>query len=197
MKDNTKIILIGIFTIGVLFSIAFFNPTFSKTPDLDSLKYNNNEDVTKDNIYNFISYYDDYLIPNTSYNLSNVLNENYDFLVDFACSYILNNETKYDIKIINHKKYIDIEEVYNITYNLFDRRNFYIINDNDIRDNMIELKTISERIFNLKLKEIKDYDKIGDNIYVIASYDSKTNYKYSFLLRDDRLIIENVELINE
>ena len=51
------------------------------------LKYDSSDLET--DIYNYIDMIDDILIPVSSYTMSDVLSENYDFLVLFAINYIL------------------------------------------------------------------------------------------------------------
>ena len=127
-----------IFVLTLLFLVGYFsdnliNDTYSYSYDIvkTNLFYNEDKNQLKEDLQVYIDFVDDYIIPNSSYEMSCYLNENYDFLVYFAMDYILDNYEYYSEKIIykGNNKYISIEEVYNITDKYFGVRDFYILID--------------------------------------------------------------------
>lgn len=137
------------------------------------------------NIYNFINKNDDLLIGLSSFETSNTLSENYDYLKNYAINYIIDNKKNYLDKITNNE--IDINEIYKITNNVFGKSYFYIENNNKIK---LEK---DERRFNLEISNLK-IEKSKENINAIVNY-SNITYKYTLIDKKDRLIIENIEVL--
>ena len=61
-------------------------------------------------MYNYIDLIDNSLFAMSSFSMSDTLNENYDFLIDFAISFILNNEEQYKDDIIVGEEYVYIDD---------------------------------------------------------------------------------------
>lgn len=135
---------------------------------------------------------DNLLIGLPSFEISNTLNENYDYIVRFAQNYILDNKDKYQEKIINN--YIDIEEIYMITDDFFGKRDFYI---NNITNNKV-LLTKDDRRFGMNIKNLTISEITTDiaiaNVEYTNEYTTIT-YKYTFEILDNKMIIKNIEVL--
>lgn len=175
-----------------------------------TLEYTENEIELNDNIYNFINLIDDSLIPTATFNMSDSLNNNYDFLTIFAINFILNNEQYYKDEIIigqeytyndgynnyTTNKYINLDTIYDITYNILGKNNYYIINDYlKIENNLVPLLLLKEYNFFMELEKIEDIVKFSNNYEVSVKYkDIDLIYKYIFENIDNRLILSNIEI---
>lgn len=175
-----------------------------------TLEYTENEIELNDNIYNFINLIDDSLIPTATFNMSDSLNNNYDFLTIFAINFILNNEQYYKDEIIigqeytyndgynnyTTNKYINLDTIYDITYNILGKNNYYIINDYlKIENNLVPLLLLKEYNFFMELEKIEDIVKFSNNYEVSVKYkDIDLIYKYIFENIDNKLILSNIEI---
>ena len=193
-------------------SYALDENTIEELIDNDEI----NLDIILDNIddteevYNYIDLIDDSLIPTASFNLSDKLNDNYDFLTIFAINFILNNEEYYKNDIIIEKdyiyndginkyvtnKYIDINKLYNITYNILGKKDYYIINDYlKVNDNVIPLLLINDYSFMMELEKIIDITNQNNKYEVLVKYKNfDLIYKYVFEKTLDRYIVNNIEV---
>lgn len=202
--------ILGIIIICLIYFVTNNTYAYQYNVDNYTLFYKDNKDELESDIKKYIDDIDDLLIANSSYELSDNLSENYIFLVNFAMDYIINNYEVYKEKIIKLDKYeyvdrdlnekivddyIDIEEIYNITFKYFGIKNFQIINDNvNIIDNYISLTDYTERRFKLKISFISTtYD--NDNILVYVSYENNCKYLYTFNNYNNVLKISNVEVL--
>ena len=140
-----RMLLLGI--IFSIFVIAIVKDT--KAIDSNDLKLNiifnyspDNKEL-KDNALNFIDSIDDSIFETFKYDNYSTLNRNYEFLTDFAISFILKNEDFYqnDIKELeefqyvtdyekkyNTNKYISLDILYDITDKIFGIRDYTITN---------------------------------------------------------------------
>lgn len=175
-----------------------------------TLEKENDENILKNNIYNFIDLIDDSLIPTASFSMSSTLNENYDFLTIFAINFILNNEEFYKEDIVigedyiynygygsySTNKYIDINIIYDITKNIFGKDNYYIINDYlNIENNLVPLLLPDNYTFFMELDKIIDVVKFSNDYQVLLKYkDVDFVYKYIFEEKDNILFIKNIEI---
>lgn len=175
-----------------------------------TLEKENDENIFKNNIYNFIDLVDDSLIPTASFSMSSTLNENYDFLTTFAINFILNNEEFYKEDIVigeehiynygygsySTNKYIDINVIYDITKNVFGKDNYYIINDYlKVEDNLIPLLLPENYTFFMELDKNIDIVKFSNTYQVLVKYkDVDFVYKYIFEEKDNILFIKNIEI---
>ena len=189
MKNEMKVILVLLIIIGIIFILINNN-----TMAMEDINYinttiienNNDNKILYNNIYNFIDKKDDLLIALSSYELSNTLSQNYDFLKKFAINYIIDNKEYYSDKIKDNK--IDINEVYKITNNIFGIDYFYISDEEAIE--LIK----DDRRFNMKIKSL-DINKNNNYVEVIADY-SSLKYKYILFIKEDRLVINNIEVLS-
>ena len=174
--------------------------TFSYSYDIDktNLFYNEDKNQLKEDLQVYIDFVDDYIIPNSSYEMSYYLNENYDFLIYFAMDYILDNYEYYNDKIIykDNNKYISIEEIYNITDKYFGVRDFYILVDNIIVDDngYVELFDYNEVVFDLSIINI-DLISSGNQVNAIVLYENEVKYSYLFDNINGVLKIKNIEVL--
>lgn len=201
----------------ILFILIIINYRDSYSIEMDNvdeinliLEDNSDINIVRNDIYNYIDMIDDNLITNSSYNMSNILSENYDFLVNFSIAFILNNIDIYQDKIINMNeytymdiygdtyktyKYIDVDTLYDITYNVFGKRYFYI--DNEIikvRDNLVPLLNINSNNIIMNIDNII-VNKVSNGYDVYVKYQElEYKYIYNFINLDNRLVINNVSI---
>lgn len=162
-------------------------------------------------VYNFIDLIDDSLLPTATYNMSDKLNDNYDFLTIFAINFILNNEEYYKDSIITKEdytytinnntyttnKYIDINKIYDITYNILGKNNYYILNDYlKIEDNIVPLLLLDKYPFIMELETISNVVYFSNNYEISVKYkNTDLTYKYIFEKLDDQYIINNILIV--
>lgn len=162
-------------------------------------------------VYNFIDLIDDSLLPTATYNMSNKLNDNYDFLTIFAINFILNNEEYYKDSIIikdnytytinnntyTTNKYIDVSKIYDITYNVLGKNNYYILNDYlKIEDDIVPLLLIDEYPFIMEIEEISDVVYFSNNYEISVKYKNiNLTYKYILEKLDNQYIINNILVV--
>ena len=198
MKE--RILLLGLVVLVSYFFIDMPRGTFSYSYDIDktNLFYNEDKNQLKEDLQVYIDFVDDYIIPNSSYEMSYYLNENYDFLVYFAMDYILDNYEYYNDKIIykDTNKYISIEEIYNITDKYFGVRDFYILVDNIIIDDndYVELFDYNEVLFDLSIINI-DLISSSNQVNAIVLYENEVKYSYLFDNINGVLKIKNIEVL--
>ena len=213
MKNN-YILVLGIFLVFGLVIIArdsYANPVMDNGNKVLNLELidNSNQDEFKKDVYNYISLIDNSLIPNTSYNISNKLNENYDFLTRFAISLILDNRDYYEIEILDEYKYIDeygvvyttdeyinIDMIYEITSKIFGVDYYYILSDYiEIDNDMIPLLVIDNREFNGIIDDIVMIDKFNTYMDVVVRYkDNNLDYVYKFERIDNQYVISDLSI---
>jgi len=173
--------------------------------DINLENIDNEEDICR-----FIDLVDDSLIPTATFNMSDKLNDNYDFLTIFAINFILNNEEYYKDNIVVGKeytynteyseyttnKYIDVKILYDITYNILGKKNYYIVNDYLTRENnLIPLLLIEDYSFFMEIEKIIDIIKFSNNYEILIKYkDIDLTYKYIFEKIDNNYIISNLEV---
>ena len=191
MKDYYNIFIVLFITL-LLVSLTV-NKTFAIDYDdslVISIKYSDNDDRLYNNIYNFIDKNDDLLIGLSSFEMSNILNENYDYLVKYAINYIIDNRKYYNNLITDN--HIATTEIYKITDNVFGRNKFYI-ESND------KIELIKDDIrFDMILDRLNIIEKNNDYVIIVCDYsidNINMKYKYSLLKKNERLIIENIEVL--
>lgn len=213
MRNEFKII--GVLAI-VMFMVAFIAGSSFAMPDTDT--YNNfnlelvnssDMEILKTDIINFIDLIDDNLIPNTSFNFSSKLNENYDFLTKFAISFILDNSNNYDIKILDNyiyndeygnrystNKYVSVDALYDVTNSVFGVEYYYILNDYlEPNNGMIPLIKLNDYSFNMNIEEIISMNDMGNYLDVVVKYDGiDLDYIYTFNKLDNKLYISNLSV---
>lgn len=184
---KTKIVVAFIFVFIVLMvlfdtTVAYPSKLFINTNVIENT---DNKEELYNNIYSFIEKNDDLLIALSSYELSDILSNNYDFLKRYAVNYIIDNINDYENKINNN--YISVDEIYKITDNVFGKNYFYI---NDL--NKVELVK-DDRRFRKDIRNLK-VDNNGNYVSVIVNY-GDISYKFILLEKEDRLIVENIEVL--
>lgn len=184
MRMKKKYIFSFIIITSILLTLSF-NGSFAKTDPLTL-----NQENFEKNIKDYIDIIDDYLIPNTSFEISDILSENYDALVNFSLDYINDNKENYEIIIENNKEYINVDEIYKITNKFFGQKYFVILNE-EVENNLIELKkNLNEIKMIIKDIEINNYT-------VCVTYENiDLKYIYEFKNNDDNLILYNVRCEN-
>lgn len=212
MKNN-YILILGIFLVMGLVLISrdsYANPVLDEIKEINLILNSSNDDEEfKNEVVRYIDLVDDNLIPNTSFNISSKLNENYDFLTRFAISFILDNSEYYDIVIgeeykyvdeygreYNTNKYISVDMIYEITMNVFGVEYYYILNDYiEVSNDMIPLLEIDNRDFDMKIDSIVDIDKNDGYIDVVVRYeDNGIDYVYRLEYIDSRLFISDLSI---
>ena len=211
LVNNVRKNFVGvILVVFVIFTFVIISGNSFATP-IDDIKtlslylYDNNDrDSFEKELYNYIDIVDDSLIVNSSFNISDKLNENYDFLTSFAISFILDNEEYYDILVEDEyvyrdlygnefttNKYINVDKIYEITEQVFGVEYYYILNDYiNIDGDMIPLLRLEKRDFDVVIDDILNIDRYDEYIDVIVRYvDNELEYVYRFEYMDNRLVI--------
>lgn len=178
-----------------------------------NLEYNEDRNILKNDLFNYIDLIDNSLFAMSSFNMSDTLNENYDFLMDFAISFILNNEEIYKDDIVlgdeyvyiddfgnkySTNKYVNMELIYEITNSIFGKRDYVVINNYlDIKNDLVPLLLIKDNVSFMDIDNIIDVYLFGNKYNVYVKYkDIDLEYIYVFDKMDERLILNNI-LIGE
>lgn len=201
-----------IFVIGMFLFVSLFRGSYANE-DVDDIKldliYQENSEVFKDEIISFIDMVDENIILNSSFNLSSILNENYDFLTRFTISFILDNLEYFDIVYGDNyvyvdefgekyltNKYININTLYEITYKIFGVEYYYVLDRNLVVDDMLVLVDLYDSDIVMDIEDIT-YVNSGGNIYdVYVSYVGYDfDYVYRFNIVDgNRMVISNLSI---
>ena len=213
--DNmkNKIVIISLITVMVIFFfVSLFRESYADENILGNITlelYDNvNSDILRDNIKYFIDLVDEDVILNSSYNFSSRLNENYDFLTNFAISFILNDEKNFDVIYVNNylyldkngneyvsNKYIGIDNIYDITNKIFGVDYYYITDKNlIIGNNMVVLISNNFLELDLLIDDIIKINVVGNLYDVYVKYlDNELIYVYRFeKMKDGRLYIKDL-----
>lgn len=174
-----------------------------------NLEYNEDRNILKNDLFNYIDLIDNSLFSMSSFNMSDTLNENYDFLMDFAISFILNNEEIYKDDIVlgdeyvyiddfgnkySTNKYVNMELIYEITNSIFGKRDYVVINNYlDIKNDLVPLLLIKDNVSFMDIDNIIDVYLFGNKYNVYVKYkDIDLEYIYVFDKMDERLILNNI-----
>ena len=192
-----ELVLIIILIIGILSTITLISsntkalPVSSEIDYTKKITYYEDEDLLVQNIKEFISQNDDILIALSSYEDGEILSDNYDYMTNIAINYILDNKDNYQDKIEDNM--IDIKYIYEITYNFFGKKNYYI---KDQIDNKIPLIKIDKRfkmnLDSIKIKIIKNSSIEAYTKYILGK--ETMNYKYIFKIENNEIYLENIEV---
>ena len=208
---NRKVLfIVGLIFVAFIF-IMLFKDTYAINEDnISDLILRFDIENLNDNFYNYIDKIDDTVIPTSSYVMSNVLSDNYDFLTLFAINYILKHSDDYiyDIVLMNNytfndgynnystNKYVSKNVIYKITDEVFGKKDYVIINDYlKVVNDMVPLLLIYNYDFYMSIDKIINVLEDGNNYIVSVKYkDNDLIYKYIFLKDNDRLILKNIEV---
>ena len=192
-----ELLLIIILIIGILSTITLISsntralPVSSEIDFTKKITYYEDEDLLVKNIKEFIAQNDNILIALSSYEDGEVLSDNYDYMTSVAINYVLDNKDSYQDKIEDNM--IDIKYIYEITYNFFGKKNYYI---KDQIDNKISLIKINKRfkmdLDSIKIKIIKNSRIEAYTKYVLG--EEIMNYKYIFKIENNEIYLENIEV---
>ena len=192
-----ELLLIIILIIGILSTITLISsntkalPVSSEIDFTKKITYYEDENLLVQNIKEFISQNDDVLIALSSYEDGEILSDNYDYMTNIAINYILDNKDNYQDKIEDNM--IDIKYIYEITYNFFGKKNYYI---KDQIDNKIPLIKIDKRfkmnLDSIKIKIIKNSSIEAYTKYILGK--ETMNYKYIFKIENNGIYLENIEV---
>lgn len=162
-----------------------------------TLFYKDNMKELSNDISIFLDEIDNYILPNATYMYSNVLTENYDFLCNFAISYIINNREIFndEIKMEDNNLYVKKDLIYDITNKYFGIKDFQFINKNQLnKDGLILLEEYNGVLFNNKIVSVNAY-KMYQYINADVSYENGDNYRYIFKNNDGILKLYDVEVL--
>lgn len=192
-----ELLLIIILIIGILLTITLISsntkalPVSSEIDFTKKITYYEDENLLVQNIKEFIAQNDDILIALSSYEDGEVLSDNYDYMTNIAINYISDNKDNYQDKIEDNM--IDIKYIYEITYNFFGKKNYYI---KDQIDNKIPLIKINKRfkmnLDSIKIKIIKNSSIEAYTRYILGK--ETMNYKYIFKIENNEIYLENIEV---
>ena len=140
-----------------------------------------------------------------------MIDENYDFLVDFAISFILTNEEHYKDKIVEgdkylyvdqfgneyvSDKYIDLESIYEITNSVFGKRDYMIFNEHLKEvDGFIPLLLLKDNISFMEIEKINNIVERSNQYDVFVKYkDVDYTYIYSFVNNNRKMVLVNLDV---
>ena len=213
MDKKNIIVIVTLFMLGVTLFVgdkkSFANDNVIEDNFNLNLEYNEDKNIFKNDLYNYIDLIDNSLFAMSSFSMSDTLNENYDFLIDFAISFILNNEEQYKDDIIvgeeyvyiddfgnkyTSNRYVNIELIYDITNSIFGKRDYVVINEQiNVSNNLVPLLLIKDNVSFMDISEISDYSLFDNKYNVYVKYrDIDLEYIYVFDNIDGRLILNNV-----
>ena len=174
------------------------------------LNYDNNKDTLTNNIFEFINLIDNSLFSsmnNNKYDFN--LNENYEFMTDFAINFILNNKNyyssnikqldtfKYEIdgNIYETNEYVDEDIIYDITNSIFNVKNYYITNDYlKVINNEDSLIDFNNKV-DMEIEKINEINIIDNSIFVEVSYNNINYfYIYEFNIENNQLFLVNIDV---
>lgn len=191
-----RILFVSLVMIVSLCFISIFDNTYAYSYDIEKgiLFYKENSNELEIDISKYIGYIDDYIIANSSYEMSEYLDENYDFLVNFANDYVINNREYYSEYIYDDNVRLNI--IYDITDKYFGIRDFYIEDISKINNlEYISLVDYNEKRFSLAIKDVDIINDSKNYVSAIISYDNNIKYKYLFKNINGVLKIRNIEVI--
>ena len=212
-KDKSVAIIVILLGLGI-FMAYITSSSFAYQYNVSNynLFYKDDTSVLSNDIEHYIALIDDYLIPNSSYNYSEILTENYDFLTNFALDYIVNNKEAFSDKIVYLDKhtyydkygsvketdeYINVNEIYKITSKYFGIRDYKIIGSNiNIINNYVSLNDNGNGLFKGIIKDTKVVDN-NDSVIAYVKYDNDNKFKYTFKNINNELKLYNIEGYDE
>lgn len=210
IKIWLAILLVGLFIGTIIAGNSKIAYSYQREFNNYNLFYNDDLEKLQSDIEKYITDVDDYLISNSSFYWSDVLQENYDFLVNFACDYIINNRDVYQDKIVkldeyqyvnfnseimSTYEYVEIEEIYDITYKYFGVRDFKIINDNvKIVNDYVSLVDFNNSVFEGEISNVS-VEKNDDLLFATLKYGDGSEYLYTFRVDNNVLRISNIEVL--
>ena len=173
-----------------------------------TLKGNGN---IENSILEHINLIDNALIPLASFDQSIILSDNYEFLVNFAIKFILDNQDYYEDKIIEMDEYIYNDEyniyktnkyvnknvIYEITKSVFNKSDYVILNKNlKINNDMVPLLLIDDDTFSMSIEKVVDFSKTDDYYILKVKYQYlDIIYKYIYVeTLDNILVLHNLEI---
>lgn len=212
---KNKIVVGTLFlTIIVFLFISIFRGSYANI-EMDTIKldlfYNSDEEIFKDELECFIDLVDEKIIVNSSFNLSNVLNKNYDFLTRFVISFVLYNEEYFDIIYGDNyiykdeyggeyttNRYISMDTLYDITNKIFGVEYYYVLDRNLVVKEMLALVDLpdNDSEINMIIENI-NYINMGNGNYDV--YVRYIDYDFDYIYRmnivdDNRMIISNLSI---
>lgn len=210
-KKNILIFIGVILTFSIIAVVLLKNNSYAIDEEIinKTIKTIYNEDTLDKDIYTIVDNISSSLIPNTMYNNSNVLTENYDFLTIFAIDYIIKNEELYKDKIITSKdytykyydiayttnKYITKDEIYNITDIYFNKKYYYITNEYlNVTNDYVPLLLLKNTNVEFIIDNI-NIEKENNIITAKVKYqDNPIIYNFIFNIEDNYIYLYNVVL---
>ena len=188
--------IVSIFSIFILsISYLVIKPSLAIDPlqkdRFDYLKYDENVNLLYKRIYDFILENDDLLIGLSSYNMSDILDENYDYMVKVAVNYVIDNKDNYEFISDNM---ISLDEIFKITDYFFDKRDFYVSTDDT---DMVKLVLYDKR-FKLDISDMSIISNNSDGVLVNVLYDNDnmvSSFNFYFGRNDDKLYVKNIEVV--
>lgn len=213
MTIKFKFFLIYVILIGVCILGGYlFQTSYAYSYDINdvTLFFDNDKDNMEEKIKIYLEDIDDLLVVNSSFEYSDMLVYNYDFLLHFSLGYIFEHQEYYSdkLKVMETfsymtkelvkkatNQYVSVEEIYEITDKYFGIRDFEIINDNvNIVNNYVSLIQYTENKFNLNIQNVEvEFD--DTLIYAKVFYEYDNCYLYTFENKDQVLKIKNIEVV--
>ena len=212
MNNKKMLLLLGFFLFVIIVFNIFKNTYAYDYKDYDyTLFYKDNESELTEDIKKYISDIDYLIYNNSEFSTYETLNDNYEFMVNFAIDYISMNKYKYKDNIVSISIYSFVtlllwclskylygsnKTIYDVTNKYFGVKDFTILNNNiNIIDKYISLSGTTKNKINLEI-DSASISKDNDIITADIKYknDSETDYIYTFKINNNILKIYNVEV---
>lgn len=212
---KTKFIIGTLTVVLLLFlCVSLFRGSYANEEGDDNINLelydDDNVEILKDNMEYFIDLVDNSIIVNSSYNFSDKLNENYDFLTKFAISFILDNEKYFDViygddytyideygRKYTTNKYINVKDIYEITDSILGVGYYYIMDDNlVVNSDIVALVDMDYPDMEMLFDEIEDII-VGNNYYDVYVKYSGSDFRYVYrfeIALGGRLFISNLSI---
>lgn len=207
MKKKYIIVFI-ILLLGIILKIV--NKSYAyETQSINEEKINLTimfSDNLENDLYKYIDFIDNSLIPTANFTYSSQLIDNYEFFTIFAIKLILANpdyfkDEIYTLDMVKYNnfetnKYVDIETIYNITNSIFGKKDYIILNDYlKNYDRKIPLLLDDDYNCDMEIEKILDIEEENNLINVSVKYKNlDIIYIYEFINNNNQLLLKNLKV---
>ena len=207
MKKKYIIVFI-ILLLGIILKIV--NKSYAyETQSINEEKINLTimfSDNLENDLYKYIDFIDNSLIPTANFTYSSQLIDNYEFFTIFAIKLILANpdyfkDEIYTLDMVKYNnfetnKYVDIETIYNITNSIFGKKDYIILNDYlKNYDRKIPLLLDDDYNCDMEIEKILDIKNENNLVNVNVKYKNlDIIYIYEFINNNNQLLLKNLKV---
>ena len=163
-------------------------------------------DNLENDLYKYIDFIDNSLIPTANFTYSSQLIDNYEFFTIFAIKLILANPDYFKDEIytldkvkynnFETNKYVNIETIYNITNSIFGKKDYIILNDYlKNYDRKIPLLLDDDYNCDMEIEKILNIEEENNLINVSVKYKNlDIIYIYEFINNNNQLLLKNLKV---